>query len=304
MQDPGQAESDGKPRTSEPGRPRRSIRRRLARLVGLLAVAYLLFLLPIYLFQEHLIYFPSRAYQAHPSDVGLAYESLELTTSDGVGIAAWFVPHPRPRGTVIFCHGNAGNMADRLVDLKLLHELALSVLIFDYRGFGESDAAPHEQGTYRDVEAAWQYVSDYLTTPSQKILLFGRSLGGAVAIESARRHAPGALVVESTFTTLADVGQIHFRMLPVRLILRNHYDSISKIPDIRCPKLLLHGTDDSLIPIEQARRLFAAAAEPKTFIETPGGHNEAGFGYGPDSLAAFRAFLDTHLPIPPGDTAP
>ncbi|MFQ5592203.1 MAG: alpha/beta hydrolase [Phycisphaerae bacterium] len=236
--------------------------------------------LGVSVFQTRLIYFPTREYRATPADVGLRYEALTLRTADGVAIEAWYLPHPEPDGTVLFCHGNAGNMSDTLDYMIELHHLGFAVLTFDYRGFGRSAGHPSERGTYLDAEAVWRYLTDSLRLPAERIVLFGQSLGGAVAIELADRLAesgPAALVVESTFTSLADVGQRHYPLLPVRLLLAHRYESVDKVGRISCPKLFIHGRDDELIPVADARRLYDEAVEPKTFVETPGGHSSAGF---------------------------
>ncbi len=273
--------------------PRRAgMRWRVVRLGVIAATVYVLTCALVFLFQTHLIYFPSHGYQATPKDVGLPFESLTLQTSDGVSISAWYVPHADAKASVIFCHGNAGNMADRLYDLKLLNELGYNVLMFDYRGFGDSGGNPTEVGTYEDAEAAWRHVTEAREESPGRIVLIGRSLGGAVAIELATRYEPGALVVESTFTRLADVGRIHYPLLPVSLLLKHRYESAGKVGAIHCPKLFLHGSHDALIPVSMARRLFEAAAEPKRFIETPGGHGDAGFTHSQAMADELDAFLD------------
>ncbi len=247
------------------------------------------------LFQSRLIYFPTREYAVTPMDVGLEFEDLTLETSDGVAIAAWYVPHAAAKGSVIFCHGNAGNISDRLESLKLLHRAGLNVLIFDYRGYGRSEGRPTETGTYQDAESAWTYLVQVKKQSPDQIVLFGRSLGGAVAIELAGRHTPAALVVESTFTSLLDIGRIHYPFLPVRWLLTYRYDSLSKVPGIGCPKLFIHGREDELIPLANGRALFAAAARPKEFLETPGGHNTGGFTYSPAYTAKLAGFLNRAL---------
>ncbi len=265
--------------------------RRLARLGRMVVLTYLGVCVVIALFQARLIYFPTRGCHATPADVGLSFEDLRLTTKDGVSIAAWYVPHPDPKGSVIFCHGNAGNMSDRLHSIKLLHDMGKSVLIFDYRGFGLSEGRPSEKGTYEDAEAAWRYLIETRDESPDRVVLFGRSLGGAVAIELARRHTPAALVVESTFTSVVDIGRAHYPFLPVRFLVTYRYASIEKVGQITCPKLFIHGRDDTLIPLSNGRKLFDAAAEPKQFIETPGEHNESGFTYSPMFTERLQAFL-------------
>lgn len=269
--------------------------RRARRLVVTAVATYAAVCALLCLFQSHLIYFPSRDCHATPSDVGLSFEDLRLETSDGVSIAAWYIPHSHAKGSVIFCHGNAGNIADRLHSVKLLCNLGYNVLIFDYRGYGQSEGSPNEAGTYEDAEAAWRYLVEVRGESPRRVVVFGRSLGGAVAIELASRHTPAALVVESTFTRLTDIGRIHYPLIPVGLLLTNRYDSLNKVPAIPCPKLFLHGIDDELIPVGNARTLFEAAASPKQFVETPGGHNTGGFTYGPEYAAQLGAFVDAAL---------
>ena len=187
--------------------------------------------------------------------------------------------------------------------------MGIGVLIFDYRGFGLSEGRPTERGTYEDADAAWRYLIETRGERPERVVLFGRSLGGAVAIELARRlmnrptepgkpgvagsvPQPAALVVESTFTSILDIGRVHYPFLPIRLLVTYRYASIEKVGHISCPKLFMHGRDDTLIPLSNGRKLFEAAAEPKRFIETPGEHNEAGFTYSPEFTDRLRAFLE------------
>lgn len=268
---------------------------RLRRLAVAVLIGYLGACVLAAMLQSRLVYFPSRDYALTPTDVGLDFEDLTLETADGVSIAAWYVPHADPKGSVIFCHGNAGNISDRLPGVKLLHSMGVNVLAFDYRGFGRSKGKPSETGTYKDAEAAWRYLVEARGESPQRVVLFGRSLGGAVAIELASRHRPAALVVESTFTSLVDIGRLHYPLLPVRLLLTYRYDSAARVPHITCPKLFMHGREDELIPIANGRALFDVAAEPKQFIETPGGHSEAGFTYSPEFTDRLAVFLDEVL---------
>jgi len=251
------------------------------------------------LFQSKLIYFPTRgAYRTTPADVGLPFESVNLTTKDGVEIAGWFVGREGGTGTILYCHGNAGDISDRIGALKLMHGLGFEVFLIDYRGFGMSQGNPTEQGTYLDAEAAWSHLVEVRGVVPSRIVLFGESLGGAVAVELATRHSPAALVVQATFTSLVDVGRQHYPLLPVDWLLRFRYDSLSKIGRVVCPKLFIHSTDDELVPIVLARRLFEAAAEPKQFLETPGGHNTGGFDYNAKTTSRFREFMEHSVFVP------
>ncbi len=263
----------------------------MIRLLFLIPATYAAVCLFVYFFQTRLIYFPSRDIEYKPSDLGMAYEEVTLRTADGLSLGAWYVPAEKPAGTVLFCHGNAGNICDRLADLQILNRMRMNVLIFDYRGFGTSEGSPGEAGTYRDAEAAWQYLTTERGEPPERIVVFGRSLGGAVAVELASRHQPAALMIESTFTRLADVGKMHYPLLPVHLLCRYRYPSIERIGRIECPKLIMHGRDDTLIPIALGRALFDAAAEPKTFIETAGDHGSGGFTYDDASAKQAEAFI-------------
>lgn len=274
----------------------RGLPRRVLRWLVLASIAYVSVCVLFGLFQRRLIYYPSRAaYEATPAERGLPFEDLTLTTHDGVDIAAWYMPHSQAKGTVLFLHGNAGNMAGRIDDAQILHRMGVNVLMIDYRGFGRSKGRPDEQGTYEDAETGWRYLVETLGQSPDAIVIFGRSLGGAIAIELASRQTPAGLVVESTFTNIVDVGRRLFPLLPVRWIVSYKYDSIQKVPSITCPKLHFHGTDDSLITFENGRTLFDAAAEPKQFIETPGGHGEAGFTYSSEYSGQLRTFIESVL---------
>ncbi len=265
------------------------------RLLVIILITYAGVCLLVACFQGYLIYFPDRKIAATPQDVGLSFDEVTLHTSDGVELSAWYLPCPEAKATVLFCHGNAGNIGDRLHSIHVLHHYGYAVLIFDYRGFGQSEGHPTETGTYRDAEAAWQYLVEDRAVPPQRLVIFGRSLGGAVAIDLALRHTPAALVVESTFTSLADVGGMHYPLLPVKYLIRYRYDSAGKVGSINCPKLFLHGQDDRLIPIALGRQLFEAAAAPKQFIETPGNHVNAGYTYTTEYAEKLVAFVDNAL---------
>lgn len=265
----------------------------LRRLVALAAGTYLAVALGVAVFQTSLIYYPTRLIEATPADVGLEFEDLTITTSDGVPISAWFVPHSAAKATVLFFHGNGGNISHRIQEIRTLNGLGFSVLMVDYRGYGLSGGRPTERGTYLDADASWEYLTTTRGRKAASIVIFGESLGGAVAIDLASRHNPGALVVQSSFTKLADVAAIHYPFLPVRWLLRHEYDSISKVGRIGCPKLFIHSTEDSLIPLSIGQALFDAASEPKRQMLTPGDHNGGGFLYSHQTVAEFGALLDS-----------
>ncbi|MEW7979455.1 MAG: alpha/beta hydrolase [Candidatus Sedimenticola endophacoides] len=253
-------------------------------------------MLLLYLGQRRLLYHPTplaRAQDADPGRIGLAFEEITLVSADGPRLSAWFIPAQNPRATLLFCHGNAGNIAHRLDSIRLFHELGLSVLIFDYRGFGRSEGVPGEEGTYLDALAAWTYLSETRGLPAHSIILFGRSLGGAVAAELATQARAGGLVLESTFTSVPDLASELYPWLPVRLLSRFRYDTLNRIGTIDTPLMILHSRDDELIPIAHGERLFAAARAPKRFVPLRGGHNNGYRVSEEEYLRQWTAYLDT-----------
>ena len=227
--------------------------------------------------QSRLIYFPTREIRATPADAGLAWEEVRFRTDDGVALHGWWVPADRARGTVLFFHGNAGNVGDRIGSIRTFHRLGWNVFIFDYRGYGRSGGAPSEEGTYRDAAAAWAHLVEGRGIRPGEIVLFGRSLGGAVAAVQAVRHTPAGVILESTFTSVPDLAAGLYPWLPARLLVRFRYDTLARVPDIRAPLLVVHSRGDDLIPFAHGRRLYEAAREPKHFLEISGRHNDGFF---------------------------
>ena len=270
----------------------------LVSLLLLVAVCYGAIALYLFIMQPRLLYYPDmpgRELEATPGDVGLAYEDVALQTRDDVRLHAWFIPVERPRATVLFCHGNAGNISHRLDSIRLLHSLGLQVLIFDYRGYGRSEGAASEKGSYRDVDAAWRYLVDVRGLPEDRIILFGRSLGAAVAADLASRTRPAAVIMESAFTSVPDMAAGIYPWLPVRLLSRYRYDNLDKITQISAPLLLVHSRQDEIIPFAHGERLFERAREPKQFLEINGGHNDAFLTSRKAYTHGLKSFLATHL---------
>ena len=261
-------------------------------LIALVAAGYAVICVLAYLFQARLVYFPERSLAATPRAAGMEFEELYLESSDGVRLHAWYVPAPDDRFTVLFCHGNAGNISHRLESIRIFHDLGLSVLIFDYRGFGQSEGRPSEAGTYNDADAAYRYLIDQKRVDPSRVIVFGRSLGAAVAIELASRVESGALIAESAFTSMADVAKRAYPILPVSLLLRIRYDCVSRIGGIKAPKLFIHSRGDELVPYELGRKLYDAAHAPKTFLGIEGDHN-AGFALsGRPYIDGLRHFIE------------
>ncbi len=229
----------------------------------------------VYFWQARLVFHPTRGLSTNPGELGYTYADVLLDTADGVRIHGWHITQPGAGFTVLFFHGNAGTIADRPLTVARLHELDANVLTIDYRGYGNSEGAPSENGTYADASAAWTYLTDTLGLAPDDIVIYGRSLGGAVALELAARVTPRALIVESTFSSLAEMARVHYPYLPAGLLLRFKYPSLEHIRKVRAPILVAHSETDALIPFAQAERLFAAAPGPKQFYRLHGGHNDA-----------------------------
>ncbi len=241
------------------------------------------------------LYFPDRQLFATPKVYRLDFEDLILKTSDGTKIHGWFIPAGRVKGrTVLFCHGNAGNISHRLDKLLKFNGIGLNVLLFDYRGYGQSEGNPTEAGTYADAEAAYRYLSETKKIPATQIILYGESLGCAVAVEMARRHPAAALILESPFTSTVEMAKRVFPWLPVDWIVRYKYDNLSKIPQIHIPSLIMHSPQDEIVPFEMGIKLYKAASGPKKFFELTGGHNDGYAVTGKRYTTAIRNFLE-HL---------
>jgi fermentation-respiration switch protein FrsA (DUF1100 family) len=270
----------------------------LVYLLFLVAVTYGAFALYLFIMQPRLLYYPDmpgREPEATPAAVGLAYEDVALQTVDDIRLHAWFIPAENPRATVLFCHGNAGNISHRLDSIRLLHSLGLQVLIFDYRGYGKSEGRPSEKGTFRDVDAAWHYLREVRGLTEAGIIIFGRSLGAAVAADLASRTRPAAVILESAFTSVPDMAAEFYPWLPVRLLSRYRYDNLGKVARIARPLLLVHSRQDEIIPFAHGERLFGRAREPKQFLELTGGHNDAFQSSRKAYTHGLKSFLDTHL---------
>ncbi|MBE0535473.1 MAG: alpha/beta hydrolase [Phycisphaerae bacterium] len=237
-------------------------------------IAYSIVGWTLFFLQPRFLYAPIREITYTPADINLAYEKLALKTEDGLKIAAWYIPAENAKYTVLFCHGNAGNMTHRLDSINIFNEMGLNCLLFDYRGYGDSQGKPTEAGTYMDAAAAWKWLTEKKQIPSNRIIIFGRSLGGSIAAHLAARVNPRALVLESTFTSYEQIGKKFYPYMPVHLFAKFHYNTLEYVKNVRCPILFIHSRNDEIVPFEFSLRLYAAAAEPKRFLEITGSHND------------------------------
>mgnify|MGYP000086801206 CR=1 FL=1 len=241
------------------------------------------------------IYFPYKTVSYSPLDISLKYENIYLQTEDGVQLHGWFVPAANARGTLLYCHGNAGNIGHRLDMIKTFNQLKLNVFIFDYRGYGKSQGRPSEEGLYRDAAAAYEYLLGRGGIDAEKIVFYGESIGANVSIKLASRVQPAALIAHGGFSSALDMGRTLFPWLPVKWIITIKYDAAEKIKDVHAPKLIIHSRDDEVVPFKLGRKIFDAAAEPKEFYVMSGGHNDAVFLAGEEYAEKIDGFLNAHL---------
>jgi len=263
----------------------------LALLIGL----YALFLLFLRLAEPRLIYAPgpSSHLTPPPPELGLAPVRVEFPSTDGVRLVAWIVRAPTDTAGrwLLICHGNAGNLSEfeRPLHYAGLRQLGLNLLAFDYRGYGESEGAPNEAGLYRDADAAYRYLREDRSVPASRIIIFGHSLGSAVAIDLASRVPSAGLIVEGALTSAVDRGAELYPYIPVRWIAASRFSSLDKISRVSVPKLFLHAVRDEVIPLSHGQRVYQKAGEPKRFVELQGDHSDA---FEADSARYFGAITE------------
>ena len=263
---------------------------------------FVAFSLYLYLSQDSMVFFPTRDLEASPHDIGLGFKEVRIDVTNGESVHAWYVPalsanrandqsRDRSAPTVLFCHGNGGNISHRLETIECLAALGANVMLFDYRGYGQSDGAPSEVNMYADAAACYRWLTGSQGVRSDQIVLFGRSLGGAVAIELASQVNCAGLIVESSFTSAKEMGRLMFPYFPTGLLLRYEFNSIQRIGQVNCPVLVTHSPSDDLVPFAMGRRLYEKSAEPKRFVELKGSHNERDYMADGAYIEAVRAIL-------------
>ncbi|MFQ5684629.1 MAG: alpha/beta hydrolase [Candidatus Binatia bacterium] len=243
--------------------------------------------------EERFIFFPDANIDKTPHDIGLAYEDIFFTTRDGLRLNSWFVPYPEAKTTLLWFHGNAGNISNRLDNIKLFHDrLGINIFIFDYRGYGRSEGKVSEKGTYIDGETALKQLRIREDLDTKRIVFFGRSLGAAVATELATREKCLALILESPFVSIREMARVAFPLLPIGRWLRTRYNLIEKIKKVTAPVLVLHGDQDDVVPFKQGRKIFEAAQEPKRFYTIHGAHHNDTYLIGGESyFAVLKDFM-------------
>jgi fermentation-respiration switch protein FrsA (DUF1100 family) len=245
------------------------------------------------------VFHPTRELAYTPAIVNLSFENVAITTSDGIRLHGWYIPAPTkdPRGTLLFCHGNAGNISDRIESIEIFHQLGLSVLIYDYRGYGQSEGGLSISGVTLDALAAWSWLTEERNVPAEKIVVFGRSLGGAVAMELMRYVTPRALILESTFSSLPEMVRIPFLAPVARLVTGDIWNSADMASVLTVPTLCIHSPDDWIVPYRLGKRLYEAIASEKSFVEIRGSHNEGFLDSWDIYVPALDVFLTKYLGV-------
>jgi len=245
--------------------------------------------------EDRFIFHPDHVTDRDPSHIGVRFEDVFFTTQDGLRLHGWFIPHQDARATLVWFHGNAGNISDRLLNIKLLHDrINTNIFIFDYRGYGRSEGTASEKGTYLDGEAAVNYLLGRDEAAARRLILFGRSLGAAVAAEMAIRFPSLGLILESPFVSIREMARAIFPSLPIAWLLQTRYDTMEKVRLVKTPILVLHGDRDATVPFAQGKRVFEIASHPKKFHRIVGAsHNDTFFVGGEEYYGALRDFIES-----------
>lgn len=247
----------------------------LLEILIILVIAFGLIIIYFRHVERRTIFQPIKEIEFFPKELGLDFEDVFFKTADGIDINGWFLPYAGAKYTVLFCHGNAGNISYRLENIKFFHDLGYNVFIFDYRGYGRSKGRPSEKGLYLDAQAAYDYLVSRKISPEQ-IIGFGKSLGGAVIIDLAYKNKLAALIISSAFSNGKDMAKIVYPFLPY-WIFTSRFDSLNKIKSVSVPKLIIHSIDDEMIPYKLGEELYQGAAQPKEFLQIRGDHNSCFF---------------------------
>jgi fermentation-respiration switch protein FrsA (DUF1100 family) len=292
--------------SSKIDRPRMTWKRTLARWILRLAFIYVGVIVVLSALENWMVYHPTPASEEwdEPSKFNLHVQDVELHTADGTRLHAWWCPVENEKDraannnseALLYCHGNAGNLSFRAYAIPSWHQyLHVPILIFDYPGYGKSAGKPSEKGCYAAADAAYDWLTQIKGVPAEKVLIYGGSMGGGVAVDLASRRPHGALILAKTFTSMPDVGQSIYPWLPVRWVMRNRFDNLAKIRKCQCPIFMAHGTSDNLVPFRLAKELYEAANEPKHFFILEGrDHNDA---YPPEMFQELRKFLDSNKSV-------
>ena len=269
--------------------------------IGVMVVLFLLYAVLLVGCEKKIIFHPAKFPEGYwdPASLGLKAQDVLFQSEDGINLHGWYVPTPGARATLLWFHGNAGNLSHRLDNIQRLLPLNLNIFIFDYRGYGKSEGEPDEKGIYKDSLAAYNKVLELEGVSVDSLFLFGRSLGGICAVETALNNSARGLILESVFTSASDMSRKIMPLIPLAWAIRSKLDAINKVPKLKLPKLFLHGDRDEVVPFDLGRKLYEAAADPKTFYIIQGaGHNDTYIMGGRDYYNALDGFIAETLKIP------
>lgn len=264
-------------------------------LVFALVLGYGLLVVFFFVFQKSLIYFPTKPYFITPDRVGLEYESIRFSSSDQKSLMGWFVPGGEESTVVLFFHGNAGNISDRVDTVRLWNQQGVSGFFVDYRGYGKSEGSPDEEGTYLDAQAAWDYLVNERGISPGRIFIHGRSLGGPIAAWLASRNPVGGLILESTFTSLPELGQSLYPLIPVKLLARIKYPTLKYLEESTCPVLIIHSKDDEVVPVSHGQLLAEKSKDRGHYLEIAGSHNGGFIESRREYTLALRRFTESMI---------
>lgn len=266
----------------------------LMSIITILIAVYLVLGLVLYFMQPSFTFQPTRELLYNPGDIGLEYEKVQLKTPDNLILSAWYIPAKKGEFTILFCHGNGGNMAHRLDSINIFNEIGLNCFIFDYRGYGNSQGKSTEEGLYTDAQAAYDWLVKEKKISPENIIFFGHSIGGSVAAHLAGNVKVKGLILESCFTSYADIGRKFYPYMPVKLFARYNFNTFEYVKKVKCPILVIHSRSDEIIPFEFGLRLYEQAAnEPKEFLEIFGSHNDGFLHTGQVYRDGIRKWLES-----------
>jgi len=269
--------------------------------VGGILALLLLYAVFLVACEDKIIYHPHKYPQGiwNPSSFNVKVEDVFFQAKDGTKLHGWYIPSANAQATLLWFHGNAGNLTHRLENIQQLQPLALNIFIFDYRGYGKSEGKPSEAGLYQDSQAAYDFlIQEKNVAPRENLFLFGRSLGGICAVEVASSNPAAGLILESVFTSARDMAGQVSPLVPIGWAIRSKFSAVEKVPDLKLPKLFLHGTKDEIVPYKLGRKLYSAAAEPKEFYDIEGaGHNDTYAVGGREYFSALNRFITDTLKV-------
>lgn len=248
----------------------------------------------LYIVQPLMVFFPYQNLVETPTAWGLEYEDIYLSSRSGEKLHGWYIPHKEAEKVVLFLHGNGGNISHRGDSIEIFHRLGLNVLIIDYRGYGKSEGSPSEEGLYEDARTAWQYLISKRGFRSELIIVFGRSIGTAVAIKLAVEEGPKKVILESAFSSSRDMADKVLPLISRIVVMRYPFNSMKRIKDVNAQLLMLHSPDDEIIPYRLGEKLYRAANEPKQFVKLKGNHNYGFMLSQPEYERALDRFINTN----------